>query len=335
MPFTTYHFGPALLIGVFLWSCLHWPTLITASLIVDVEPLLAFTVLVSYPIHGSLHTFLASLIGGSLVGLFMYFIDRSFKRIYRGLALVKGDLGLKGYLVAGVIGWFIHVLYDTPLYYEMMPFYPLEGNPFYNSLPYPILHAFYVVLLCTGIAAYLVNTFKVSSNRCGVDHAMLQAGLLLVVAATLLLLSFDVLMLFLATIMIAGGIIVVHTSLLKLVKQWKTRIMLSMLCMLIAIIAFTVIAALSLSSLKVSIEVLLDTFVNLPTVFFAALWISVLTGLMLLRRPLIEASSTVRSHLTFILILGWVLTPAIIGILVFWITLVIMAARIGETKYVQ
>lgn len=335
MPFTPYHFGPALLIGVALWSWLHWPTLIAASLIVDVEPILAFTVLVSYPLHGYFHTFLASLVGGLLVGLFMYFIDRSFKRIYRGLALVEKDLGLKGYLVAGVIGWFVHVLYDAPLYYEMMPFYPLEGNPLYSSLPYPALQAFYVVLLCTGVVAYLVNTFKVSSNRCGTNYAIMQVGLLLVVTATLLLLTFDALTLFLATIMIVGGITVFYTSLLKLVKQWKIRIMLSMLCMLIAMIAFPVIAVLSLPSLEANVEIILDTLVRLPTVFLAVLWISVLTGLVLLRRPLSEVSSTVMSRLTLILILGWILTPVIIGIPVFWITLVIIAARIGETKHVQ
>lgn len=80
------------------------PTLIVASLITDVESLLALTVLERYSVHGYLHTFLGSVAGGLLVGLLMYSVDGLFKRIYYGLALVERNLGLKSYLMAGVIG---------------------------------------------------------------------------------------------------------------------------------------------------------------------------------------------------------------------------------------
>lgn len=335
MPFTPYHFGPALLLGAALWRWLHWPTLIVASLVVDIEPLFALMLLGGYPLHGYLHTFLASAVGGFFVGVFMYFIDRPLKWVYHGLVLVERSLGLKSYLVAGVIGWSVHVLYDAPLYYEMLPLYPLQGNPFYESLSHPALHAFYVVLLCAGATVYLVNTFKVSYDRNGANYALMQVGLLSVVVASLFLSTFDVPMIFSATAIIIGGIIVFYTSLSKLAKQWRTRIMLSMLFMLIAIITLLAITILSLPSLKANFEVLLDTLIHLPTVLLAILWVSVLAGLLLLKRPLNESSSIAMSRLTLMLILGWILAPVILGIPVSWIALVLMAARIGEVKHAQ
>lgn len=332
MPFTPYHFGPALLLGVTLRRWFHWPTLIVTSLVIDVEPLLALTVLRGYPVHGYLHTFLGSFVGGSLVGLLMHSIDGPFKRIYHGLALVERDLGLKNYLTAGVIGWSVHILYDAPLYYEMMPLYPLQGNPFYESLPYSLLHALNVAFLCAGVAVYLVNTFIVTSSRCGARYALMQVGLLLIAAASLPLLTLDVSMFFLAIAMIMNGIIAFHVSLLKIVKQWRARIMLSMTLTLTAIIALLVTAILPLPFPEADFKALLSSLLHLPAALLVVLWVGVLAGLILLRRPLSEVYDGVAPRLILMLILGWALTPIIVGVLVFWAALVLMAARISEAR---
>ena len=35
--------------------------------------------------------------------------------------------------LSGVLGAWLHVLFDAPLYSDMKPFYPLQANPLYGS----------------------------------------------------------------------------------------------------------------------------------------------------------------------------------------------------------
>ena len=67
MPFTPFHLGPALGLGLPLRRYMHVPTFIVASVILDVEPFLVLQFGLNYPLHGYLHTFLASLFVGFLL----------------------------------------------------------------------------------------------------------------------------------------------------------------------------------------------------------------------------------------------------------------------------
>lgn len=117
VPFTLYHLGPVLVIGYMLRRSIHWPTFLVASIIIDIEPLLVLiSVLVNYPLHGYLHTILASIIGGTFIGIVMHFVNKQLKNIYEELALIDKPLSIKRYIIAGIAGWLIHILYDAPLY---------------------------------------------------------------------------------------------------------------------------------------------------------------------------------------------------------------------------
>ena len=65
MPFTPFHWGPALLLGLVFLGYLDLPTLLLSSVIVDFEPLLVLTLNLQYPLHGYFH----SLLGGTIVAL--------------------------------------------------------------------------------------------------------------------------------------------------------------------------------------------------------------------------------------------------------------------------
>ena len=65
MPFTPYHLGPGLFVGLLFLSFIDFPTFLIASVIVDVEPFLVLTLNLNYPLHGFFHSFL----GGTLVAL--------------------------------------------------------------------------------------------------------------------------------------------------------------------------------------------------------------------------------------------------------------------------
>ncbi|MBS7648247.1 DUF4184 family protein [Candidatus Bathyarchaeota archaeon] len=150
MPFTSYHLGISLLIGYLLRRRLNWPTLILSSIIVDFEPLIAIVAGLDYPPHSLLHTFLASMLGGALVGFILYLVREQVTPYLADLALVDKKGSLKSFILAGIVGWASHVLFDSPLYPEMKPFYPLSFNPMFRPEFHQILFHVYILLSLAG-----------------------------------------------------------------------------------------------------------------------------------------------------------------------------------------
>jgi hypothetical protein len=133
MPFTQYHLGPALGLGLPLRKYMHLPTFILANVIVDVEPFLVFVYGLRYPLHGYLHTFFLAFFVGLVIGYTMFLLERLLHPIYKVFLLEPDDrLRLRSFMVAGVLGTMLHILLDSPLYDDIHPFYPLTINPLYN-----------------------------------------------------------------------------------------------------------------------------------------------------------------------------------------------------------
>jgi hypothetical protein len=133
MPFTPLHLGPALAFGLPLRKYLHLPTFIVANVVLDVEPLLVMMLSLNYPLHGYLHTFLSAVAVGLLLGYVMFRLNKPLKGFYSKLQLeTNKTLPLKSFLVAGIFGTALHVLFDSLLYSEMHPFFPYLANPMLN-----------------------------------------------------------------------------------------------------------------------------------------------------------------------------------------------------------
>ena len=162
MPFTPLHLGPALILGYFLKSRIHWPTLIITSVIVDLEPLAVILLdLSNYPIHGYLHTLASAILLGSLVSLVMWLLRNHFSNLFKVLALTTArNYSLSSYVVAGFSGWALHTLLDSPLYSDIRPLYPLDTNPLYNpGLSEAIISScFYLTL--AGFIIYLRHLYR-------------------------------------------------------------------------------------------------------------------------------------------------------------------------------
>jgi len=133
MPFTPFHLGPALGLGLPLRKYVHMPTFTLASVIVDIEPFLVFHYNLDYPLHGYLHTFVFAIFVGLLLGYVMFILERTLKPVYKVFLLETGNtLKLRSFLLAGGFGTAFHILLDSPLYADIHPFYPLTTNPLYN-----------------------------------------------------------------------------------------------------------------------------------------------------------------------------------------------------------
>lgn len=123
MPFTLFHLGPALFLGIPLRKYIHAPTFILANVILDVEPLIVMLLRLHYPLHGYLHTFIAAIGVGITFGLVMFLLERPMHPLYKRLLLEPPAMLKKSqFITAGVLGAILHVLFDAPLYYDVKPF---------------------------------------------------------------------------------------------------------------------------------------------------------------------------------------------------------------------
>ena len=128
MPFTPYHLGPALFIGLLFLDFIDFPTFLVASVIVDVEPFLVLAFNLNYPLHGFFHSFL----GGSLLAvplaLVMYKIRGRLSPVMSFFKLEQ-KISFKRILAASLSGVYIHILLDSRMYTDIQPFYPSSYNP--------------------------------------------------------------------------------------------------------------------------------------------------------------------------------------------------------------
>lgn len=156
MPFTPFHLGAGILIGLLLRKHIDFPTFVAANLVVDVRAILIFFGFMEGTLHGFLHTFLF----GSLLGLGLAVVTYHLKPFTENLMeffkLEQLD-NWKSFAVAGVLGTWIHIFLDSFLYADIQPFMPLEVNPFYGVLSTPnfIIYGFSVVSLVLGVIYYL------------------------------------------------------------------------------------------------------------------------------------------------------------------------------------
>jgi membrane-bound metal-dependent hydrolase YbcI (DUF457 family) len=155
MPFTPFHLGPALCLGIPLRKYIHAPTFIVANVLLDIEPLLVLITGLNYPLHGYLHTFVAAIGVGIAFGLVMFFLERSMRPLYKGLQLEPEATFKKSqFIIAGVLGTMLHVLFDAPLYWDIKPFYPLTANPLYGSVSSLEIYLLSVWMGILGIILY-------------------------------------------------------------------------------------------------------------------------------------------------------------------------------------
>jgi membrane-bound metal-dependent hydrolase YbcI (DUF457 family) len=144
MPFTPFHFGPALFFGLLLVRYINFPTFLIASVIVDIEPFLVLFLGLNYPLHGFLHSFLGGSLVAIILSLLMIKLDKKIQKVTEFFKL-KQKFSSKGIWLAAFSGIYLHILFDSPLYMDIKPFYPSGSNPFYNN---SVFVGFEIYTLC-------------------------------------------------------------------------------------------------------------------------------------------------------------------------------------------
>lgn len=153
MPFTPFHLGPSSWVGLLLFKIFDFPTLLVASIIVDIEPFCVLFFNLSYPLHGLFHSFLGSSILAILTAGVMYLLRHHIKKIMTVFKLGQ-DSSFKKILWASFFGVYSHILLDSFLYTDMKPLYPLQSNPFYGLFSSQQIYLFCSLSFLIGIWMY-------------------------------------------------------------------------------------------------------------------------------------------------------------------------------------
>jgi len=157
LPFTPYHFGPGLLIALLFLSFIDFPTFLIASVIVDIEPFLVLTFNLNYPLHGFLHSFL----GGTIIALILAVIMTKIREYFTPIMSffkIEQKISFKKILFASLLGIYIHILLDSPIYTDIRPFFPLDFNPFYRTTSLSgLLQTICVWCFLAGIIVYIIR----------------------------------------------------------------------------------------------------------------------------------------------------------------------------------
>jgi len=345
MPFTPLHLGPAAVFGYLLRRKIHWPTFVAANVLVDVEPLLVFTGVLGvegYPLHGYLHTFLASLVAGSALGYAVFRLDRFLRGFFERLYLVEGDMGLRGYILAGVLGWSLHVLLDSPLYTDIRPLYPLQFSPLLLPLNLVGLYLSSVyTLLLAGLMLYVVHAYRESSKKYSRPASLMQVGALTVLSSFTLLAALEPASFLIAPILAAFGAALFHRGLADAASRYRRWVETSLICVTSAL-AFTVLVQVNIvhsrhAMILRDLELFIDTLgLHAPEMLFIP-WAMILAGLALLYPPIRDLSGRLpRSRLSYIylaLTVGWALILLLVGAAVVIAALVAMAVKIPEIEF--
>lgn len=168
MPFTPLHVGVHATISLPLRKYIDIPAFILANVAVDIEPLLVMLFGLNYPLHGYCHTFLI----GSFVGILLALIIFPFRKVIdKVVSLVKLEYKptLIKLIISGVLGAWLHVLFDAPLYVDIKPFFPIEFNPLYNLIPasavYWICRLAFLSAIILGVILYIKERRKKQKNN--------------------------------------------------------------------------------------------------------------------------------------------------------------------------
>ena len=157
MPFTPFHLGPSVLVGLLLFPLLYIPAILMGSIVVDIEPL-GFLLLGLPVLHLLFHTF----IGATIAAIMLSLILLPFRGILGGIMnwfhLPQTTTPIR-LTLATLLGAYSHVLLDAFLYPEMQPFWPLLGNPFLGLMTSSAVYFFCIACFILAIPVFVFRVW--------------------------------------------------------------------------------------------------------------------------------------------------------------------------------
>ncbi len=160
MPLTPFHLGPALFFGLIFFRHLNLPAFLVANVIVDTEPFIVLLFGLDYPLHGFFHSFL----GGSLIALVLYLaMVRMYPYVKKVMdtSRVGQEMSRKKIMLSCLSGVYLHIILDSVLYTDIMPFFPSGVNPFLSlGIGESLVYSFCVFGFVFGVIIFCYRVLK-------------------------------------------------------------------------------------------------------------------------------------------------------------------------------
>ncbi len=154
MPFTPFHLGPAFLLGELFEKKVNLISILLGSIVIDVRA--AYCLFTGcMPLHGPLHTFLSATVIAFLLAWLLFSQRRWLRKITEKLK-IEQTYYFMSVMTGAIIGTWSHVLFDSFLYTDIRPLWPLESNPFLGLVDSETMYLMCLLsfLPATGIYCY-------------------------------------------------------------------------------------------------------------------------------------------------------------------------------------
>lgn len=163
MPFTPFHIGPALLVCGSFGKRINIIAIVLGSTLIDIRA--AYCLFAGcLPLHGPLHTYLGATIFALLIFAGIYSLKEVLQKITDALGSIQ-EYSTSMIISSSLIGAYSHVLLDSFLYTDIVPFWPLRTNPFLGLVGSSTIYnaCSFAFLIAIGIYfyAYLVKKIPV------------------------------------------------------------------------------------------------------------------------------------------------------------------------------
>jgi membrane-bound metal-dependent hydrolase YbcI (DUF457 family) len=155
MPFTPYHLGPSVFVGLTLRKWLDVPVFVLANVVVDIEVLFNH----HWPVHRYFHTLLIGAVVGAIWGIAAYPLRHFFEKIMQMLR-IPYQTSLWKMAASGVLGVWLHVVIDAIYHWDVQIFWPSKAKPLWQ-----LISQEQVEIVCIGflVAAAVAYAFAVAS----------------------------------------------------------------------------------------------------------------------------------------------------------------------------
>ena len=166
MPFTPYHLGPALLVGLILFPLLDLPTFVVANVIIDLEPLLVLLLGLPFPLHGPFHSLTLGALAAAGLTLVMPGLSNLVKPFLRSLRLHQTSR-FNRVLASSLIGVWLHIMLDALIYPEVRLLYPIRGNQLLGLTSPGAVYGFCSIAFPLALIVYLLGFIVLRRGRRG------------------------------------------------------------------------------------------------------------------------------------------------------------------------
>lgn len=154
MPFTPYHFGPSVFVGLALRRWLDVPVFVLANVIVDIEVLVIAALGLGRPQHRYAHTLLIGACVGVIWAVAAYPARPLFERLMQ-VFHIPYETSFYKMLVSGVLGVWFHVLIDSIYHWDVPMLWPSKAKPLFNIIPHDWIKPICVIFFFAALIPYV------------------------------------------------------------------------------------------------------------------------------------------------------------------------------------